>query len=201
MRVEVSVSGRKVDYEVSPRRIEKLIGPDDKLAVSMGLWDKFKDLFRAEKKSDVLAALRKLIYGGGKKGAQGVWLGEIAAFNRLKACSGDAYKDRFQYCVNDKQKVEFMIDGHVICKKAISEIVGHFSVNGVGLLDNYEAILARSGAAQGRGDGPGVACENELLERACAFYAANPVLKNVLKFFGFGREPMPTPFVGGGVIQ
>jgi len=47
---------------MSSSRLDKMLSGDEKTSLYMGFWDKFKNLFRSERKQDVLKALYDLIH-------------------------------------------------------------------------------------------------------------------------------------------
>jgi hypothetical protein len=48
--------GNYQNYQINESRVNRMMSSDRAEATHMGIWDKFKDLFRTEKKSDALNA-------------------------------------------------------------------------------------------------------------------------------------------------
>jgi len=81
----------------------------------MGLWDKFKDLFRTEKKKDALNELYNCVHVDNS-------LTKLGAFERLKGFSGEAYKDLFKIEMV-QSSIECSIDRHRVCDIKLSQLM------------------------------------------------------------------------------
>ncbi|EAB5051900.1 type III secretion system effector SopD2 [Salmonella enterica] len=114
--------GNRHNYEVNHSRLARLMNPDKEEALYMGLWDRFKDYFRAQKKREVLEVLHTLMYGCARENQAELnvditGMEQIHAFTQLTQYANPSQQDRFvmRFDMNQKQ-VLFEIDGKVIDK-------------------------------------------------------------------------------------
>ncbi|EBN1281107.1 type III secretion system effector SopD2 [Salmonella enterica] len=119
-------------YEVNHTRIARLLSSDKKEALYMGLWDRFKELFRTHKKKEALEALHTLIHGcdSEKQAELGVdvsGMNKIYAFEQLKQYANPAQQGRFamRFDVNQTE-ILFLIDGQVIDKYNLKRLLNVF---------------------------------------------------------------------------
>ncbi|HCL5274918.1 TPA: type III secretion system effector SopD2 [Salmonella enterica] len=114
--------GNRHGYEVNHSRLARLMSPDKEEALYMGVWDRFKDHFRTQKKQEVLEVLYTLIHGCERENQAElnvdiVGMEKIHAFVQLKQYANPSQQDRFvmRFDMNQTQ-VLFEIDGKVIDK-------------------------------------------------------------------------------------
>ncbi|MCC7006677.1 MAG: hypothetical protein IT497_08540 [Ottowia sp.] len=62
MPISLSNFAGHSNFKMSSSRLDKMLSGDEKTSLYMGFWDKFKNLFRSERKQDVLKALYDLIH-------------------------------------------------------------------------------------------------------------------------------------------
>ncbi|EBX1355551.1 type III secretion system effector SopD2 [Salmonella enterica subsp. enterica serovar Okatie] len=114
--------GNRHDYEVNHSRLARLMSPDKEEALYMGVWDRFKDNFRTQKKQEVLEVLYTLIHGCERENqaelnVNTVGMDKIHAFAQLKQYANPAQQDRFVMHFDMHQtQILFEIDGKVIDK-------------------------------------------------------------------------------------
>lgn len=110
----VSLSfGNHHSYEINESRVNRMMSSDRAEATHMGLWDRFKDLFRTDKKSEALNELYNLLHSDNKAD-----FGPITAFNKLSELAGEGNKNKFQVKLDNGFKdIVFSIDGEKICTK------------------------------------------------------------------------------------
>lgn len=127
--------GTHNNYSIDLNRANKLMSSDIKEATHMGLWDKFKDLFRTEKKSDVLNELYNLLHSDNKTN-----FGPITAFNKLSELAGEGNKNKFQIKLDNNCKdIVFSIDGEKICTKDyIDTLKNSYFENGENFLKDFK---------------------------------------------------------------
>lgn len=107
--------GDHQNYQINESRVTRMMSSDQKEATHMGLWDKFKDIFRTEKKADALNELYNCIHG--EKG-----LTKLGAFEKLKSFSGEAYKERFNTKIA-QDSIVCSIDQHRVCGIGLKEVM------------------------------------------------------------------------------
>lgn len=66
--------GNHHHYEINRSRLVRLMNSDKEQALYMGVWDRFKDNFRTQKKQDALEVLYTLIHGCGRESKRSVTL-------------------------------------------------------------------------------------------------------------------------------
>ncbi|EAA9932745.1 type III secretion system effector SopD2 [Salmonella enterica subsp. salamae] len=114
--------GNRHGYEVNDSRIARLMSSDKQEALYMGVWDRFKDHFRTQKKQEVLEVLHTLIHGCERENqaelnVDTVGMEKIHAFAQLKQYADPSQQDRFVMRFDLSQtQVLFEIDGKVIEK-------------------------------------------------------------------------------------
>ncbi|ECC1670933.1 type III secretion system effector SopD2 [Salmonella enterica] len=114
--------GNRHGYEVNHSRIARLMSSDKQEALYMGVWDRFKDHFRTQKKQEVLEVLHTLIHGCERENqaelnVDTVGMEKIHAFAQLKQYADPSQQDRFVMRFDLSQtQVLFEIDGKVIEK-------------------------------------------------------------------------------------
>ncbi|ECG8590318.1 type III secretion system effector SopD2 [Salmonella enterica subsp. salamae] len=121
--------GNNYNYDINVSRLARLMNPDKDEALYMGTWDKFKDLFRENKKQHVLEVLHTLLHGGDN--AQYAEcevdieaMAKIHAFGKLKQFADPAHRDRFAAHFDaDQTHVMFSIDREVINKCSLRRIL------------------------------------------------------------------------------
>ncbi len=114
--------GNHHGYEVNDSRIARLMSSDKQEALYMGVWDRFKDHFRTQKKQEVLEVLHTLIHGCERENqaelnVDTVGMEKIHAFVQLKQYANPSQQDRFVMRFDLSQtQILFEIDGKVIEK-------------------------------------------------------------------------------------
>ncbi|EAA4437615.1 TPA: type III secretion system effector SopD2 [Salmonella enterica subsp. salamae serovar 21:z10:[z6]] len=114
--------GNRHGYEVNHSRIARLMSSDKQEALYMGVWDRFKDHFRTQKKQEVLEVLHTLIHGCERENqaelnVDTVGMEKIHAFAQLKQYADPSQQDRFVMRFDLSQtQILFEIDGKVIEK-------------------------------------------------------------------------------------
>ncbi|EAR6709881.1 type III secretion system effector SopD2 [Salmonella enterica] len=114
--------GNRHGYEVNHSRIARLMSSDKQEALYMGVWDRFKDHFRTQKKQEVLEVLHTLIHGcerenQAKLNVDTVGMEKIHAFAQLKQYADPSQQDRFVMRFDLSQtQILFEIDGKVMEK-------------------------------------------------------------------------------------
>lgn len=114
--------GNRHNYEINHSRIARLMSSDKQEALYMGVWDRFKDHFRTQKKQEVLEVLHTLIHGCERENqaelnVDTVGMVKIHAFAQLKQYADPSQQDRFVMRFDLSQtQVLFEIDGKVIEK-------------------------------------------------------------------------------------
>ncbi|EDU6202280.1 type III secretion system effector SopD2 [Salmonella enterica subsp. salamae] len=114
--------GNRHNYEINHSRIARLMSSDKQEALYMGVWDRFKDHFRTQKKQEVLEVLHTLIHGCERENqaelnVDTVGMEKIHAFAQLKQYADPSQQDRFVMRFDLSQtQVLFEIDGKVIEK-------------------------------------------------------------------------------------
>jgi len=103
------------NYQINESRVARMMNSDRVEATHMGLWDKFKDLFRTEKKKDALNELYNCVHVDNS-------LTKLGAFERLKGFSGEAYKDLFKIEMV-QSSIECSIDRHRVCDIKLSQLM------------------------------------------------------------------------------
>ncbi|ECJ2454635.1 type III secretion system effector SopD2 [Salmonella enterica] len=114
--------GNRHNYEINHSRIARLMSSDKQEALYMGVWDRFKDHFRTQKKQEVLEVLHTLIHGCERENqaelnVDTVGMEKIHAFVQLKQYANPSQQDRFVMRFDLSQtQILFEIDGKVIEK-------------------------------------------------------------------------------------
>ncbi|EAB2009210.1 type III secretion system effector SopD2 [Salmonella enterica] len=114
--------GNRHGYEVNHSRIARLMSSDKQEALYMGVWDRFKDHFRTQKKQEVLEVLHTLIHGCERENqaelnVDTVGMEKIHAFAQLKQYADPSQQDRFVMRFDLSQtQILFEIDGKVMEK-------------------------------------------------------------------------------------
>ncbi|EAR2001417.1 type III secretion system effector SopD2 [Salmonella enterica] len=114
--------GNRHGYEVNHSRIARLMSSDKQEALYMGVWDRFKDHFRTQKKQEVLEVLHTLIHGCERENqaelnVDTVGMEKIHAFAQLKQYADPSQQDRFVMRFDLSQtQILFEIDGKLIEK-------------------------------------------------------------------------------------
>ncbi|WP_083339003.1 hypothetical protein [Chromobacterium sphagni] len=129
MSTSIHVNTRQTAFSLSNERAARMMSGDKQTATHMGLWDKFKDLFRAEKKQDALNTLFELT---------NTWRGpshSFYAFNQLAQMATTNNRTLFTIAVSPDQtgyKISYCISGHAVKTEQVS-------------LEARDMILARLG--------------------------------------------------------
>ncbi|ECP9864318.1 pathogenicity island 1 protein SopD2, partial [Salmonella enterica] len=127
--------GNHHHYEINRSRLVRLMNSDKEQALYMGVWDRFKDNFRTQKKQDALEVLYTLIHGCGreKQAERDVdtdAMDKIHAFEKLRLYADPSQQDRFVMDFDITQtQIKFWIDGEVISKCSLQRLLN--------LSDNY----------------------------------------------------------------
>ncbi|ECJ2472173.1 pathogenicity island 1 protein SopD2, partial [Salmonella enterica] len=114
--------GNHHNYEINASRLAHLMSSDKEEALYMGVWDRFKDNFRTQKKQEALEALYTLIHGCRRENQAELnvdtdGMDKIHAFVQLKKYTNPSQQDRFVMRFDLSQtQVLFEIDGKVIEK-------------------------------------------------------------------------------------
>ncbi|ECJ2264538.1 type III secretion system effector SopD2 [Salmonella enterica subsp. salamae] len=114
--------GNHHNYEINHSRIVRLMSSDKEKALYMGIWDRFKDHFRTQKKQEVLEVLHTLIHGCERENQAELnvdiaGMEKIHAFVQLKQYANPSQQDRFVMRFDLSQtQILFEIDGKVIEK-------------------------------------------------------------------------------------
>ncbi|EBP0098133.1 type III secretion system effector SopD2 [Salmonella enterica] len=114
--------GNRHNYEINHSRIARLMSSDKQEALYMGVWDRFKDHFRTQKKQEALEVLHTLIHGCERENQAELnvdiaGMEKIHAFVQLKQYANPSQQDRFVMRFDLSQtQVLFEIDGKVIEK-------------------------------------------------------------------------------------
>ncbi|ECS8716925.1 type III secretion system effector SopD2 [Salmonella enterica] len=114
--------GNQHNYEINHSRIARLMSSDKEKALYMGVWDRFKDHFRTQKKQEVLEVLHTLIHGCERENQAELnvdiaGMEKIHAFVQLKQYADPSQQDRFVMRFDLSQtQILFEIDGKVIEK-------------------------------------------------------------------------------------
>lgn len=101
--------------ELSTDRIEKMIVGNKEDALYMGLWDRFKDFFRYEKKADALQEMYDLIHDHHTEN-QSPFLSSIVAFERIKSLAHEEFQPLFNIEV-DNERYHYLLNSVQLCEK------------------------------------------------------------------------------------
>jgi len=107
--------GNYNNYNVSESRMSKMMQADRKSATHMNIWERFKDLFRIDKKSNAYNELYNIVHDS--EGCD-----KLDAFNKLKNCAKSEYQHLFRkdiFC-ND---VVFFIGSERISETSIQKLI------------------------------------------------------------------------------
>lgn len=107
--------GNYNNYSMSESRVSMMMQEDRKSATSMNLWERFKDLFRTDKKSDAYNELYNIVHDteGGDK---------LDIFNKLKSCAKSEHQHLFRkeiFC----DDVVFFIGSERISETPIQKLI------------------------------------------------------------------------------
>ena len=138
MTVSLSLSNSQ-SYQINESRIDRMMSSDREKATEMGLWDRFKDLFRSDKKSEALNELYNLIHGN-NSGSNTFSLGSVSTFEKLRSMAGEAHQDLFSYHESNGS-IEFHIDGHHVHTEPYENIIRNSKFSdGTDVLSGYRQI-------------------------------------------------------------
>lgn len=180
---------------ISRNRLNTLLSAKNKdEATAMGLWDRFKDLFRTNKKKEVLSNLYDFITNEQPIKNTCVTecdLGCVSLFNKLKECANEAHQDLFktEYDTN-KNEISFFIESKKIKTVPTLEVLRSISVGGENLLGNYSRILIKH-CREGSG---GLLSKQSILgaddfrKISKTFFSNNPELESFLKNCGITQD-------------
>lgn len=186
----LQVSMHNSTYTLSDSRVQRMFTADNKKeATYMGLWDRFKDLFRSDKKSEVLSHLYDFLHSCERSSTGeapvGCHLGPLTIFENLTSCANESYKGLFKTEYNtDTDTVSFFLGPHELRTFSLLDIIKSITVNGNNFLENFGCIVmghyqqshqAVSGAKHGTLYGTDM-----LLEHRVLVYDAHPKLKAFL---------------------
>ncbi|KMN83401.1 hypothetical protein JW897_22825 [Chromobacterium alkanivorans] len=132
MSSSISFSAGGPAFSLSNERVARMMSGDRQTATHMGLWDKFKDVFRAEKKQDALNTLFKLVDSQSPARSFDI-------FNRLAQLATPSNRTLFTVAVAPEQgggKISYCINGQPLKTERLSP-------------EGREVILARLGAPLG----------------------------------------------------
>jgi len=116
--VTMSISldfGRYNNYEISDSRICKMMGGDRKNATKMNLWEQFKDLFRADKKSDAYNELYNMLHDTER-------CDKLDTFNKLKKLAKPEHQVLFKKEIF-RDNVKFSIGNECISTTSIQKLI------------------------------------------------------------------------------
>ncbi len=144
--MSVNING----YDLNYSRVSHLLSGNRYEATYMGLWDKFKDLFRTEKKEHALQTLFDILYRDravchgieqSDTSANG-WYGIISVFEKLKSYAGEAHKERFhtEFDTNNRT-ITLSIDNHIIKKIRMDIVLSDIAIDGRYFIADYQDIL------------------------------------------------------------
>jgi len=171
------------EYPVNQSRLDKMMNAENKNdAIYMGLWDRFKDIFRTEKKEEMLSTLYDLLHseqqGKPESETNGIHkrcdLGAVTTFERLKQCANEAHQHLFIMYIIDN-KIKFCIGQKVIKEMSVIDVLKNVSIGGLNLIDNYSSILRRFSMESCGKSGPDA---SDLRRTSGSFYGAYPELKD-----------------------
>lgn len=184
-------------YTLSESRIERMLNSDNKKdAIYMGLWDKFKDFFRSEKKADVLSNLYDLLHpvdstlstavGTSRAIPVGCQLGVLTVFKNLTSCAKEAHKDLFKASFDtDLDTITLSIGNHVLTTVYTIDVLKSITLDSKIFIDEYAPILRQHNYQNGGGAVEGA---DDLRKVAPSFYASHPELAAFLTESGITRE-------------
>ncbi|MCW2486319.1 hypothetical protein J5069_10470 [Candidatus Symbiopectobacterium sp. NZEC127] len=176
-------------YELNYSRVSHLLSGNRYEATHMGLWDKFKDLFRTEKKEHAIQTLYNILYQDrapcqGVESSDGVdipsnhWYGVISVFEKLKSYAGEAHKDRFHSEFDtDTRTITLSIDNHIIKKIRMDIMLSDIAIDGRYFIADYQNILR---STHSRSSSLGSLKENNESFIFHDFYSRFPKLHNIL---------------------
>lgn len=183
--MSINVNG----YELNYSRVSHLLSGNRYEATHMGLWDKFKDLFRTEKKEHALQALYDILYQD-RACCQGIknseesdassngWYGIISVFEKLKSYAGEAHKDRFHSEFDtDSRTITLSIDNHIIKKIRMDIMLSDIAIDGRYFITHYQDILR---STHSRGSSLGSLKDNNESFNFHDFYSRFPELEKIL---------------------
>lgn len=120
MSISIKIPHSDSLYQISETRTERLLSGDKKQATYMGLWDKFKDYFRSEKKAEVMERLYDFIHSTddsaiheGPKDYTS-FSKEITSFLLLKSLATEQHKSDFLVVSNPDKGIDFHIGSEKI---------------------------------------------------------------------------------------
>ncbi|AUH49618.1 hypothetical protein CXB49_01585 [Chromobacterium sp. ATCC 53434] len=181
MSTSISLDTRQTAFSLSNERVSRMMSGDKQTATHMGLWDKFKDLFRSEKKQEALNALFELT---------NTWRGpsqSFYAFNQLAQMATPNNRTLFTVAVSPEQdgyRLDYCISGHPVRTEQVTPAA-------------RDMILARMGQPTGAEhlEKPVLSLEEHRRE-------VSPEQVNQLKDSDFGSGGVHKRFhAGTGVLQ
>lgn len=89
---------------ISDNRIDRMKSSDRSEATRMTLWDKFKDLFRSDKKADALNALYETIHYSMSSKVR------LEVFDFMISCAKEEHQDRFTKALDNSGNIILFID-------------------------------------------------------------------------------------------
>lgn len=116
MSSSIRFDAARPTFSLSNERLTHMLSGDLQTATHMGLWDKFKDLFRADKKQDALNALFTLVDCQGPARS-------FHAFNALARMATPDNRTLFTIAVEPNQdggKISYSINGQVVKAEQVS---------------------------------------------------------------------------------
>ncbi|MBP4044444.1 hypothetical protein [Chromobacterium violaceum] len=133
MSSSINLNTRQSAFSLSNERAARMMSGDKQTATHMGLWDRFKDLFRSEKKQDALNALFDLV-----NSQQGP-ARSFHVFNQLAQMAAPDNRTLFTVALTSDLagcKASYCISGHPVRTEKVSS-------------EEREVMLARLGVPPG----------------------------------------------------
>lgn len=133
MSSSINLNTRQSAFSLSNERAARMMSGDKQTATHMGLWDRFKDLFRSEKKQDALNALFDLV-----NSQQGP-ARSFHVFNQLAQMAAPDNRTLFTVALTSDLagcKASYCISGHPVRTEQVSP-------------EEREVMLARLGVPPG----------------------------------------------------
>lgn len=131
MSISVLMPNSSSLYEIDETRVERLLSGDKKYATYMGLWDRFKDYFRSEKKAEAIERLYDFIHSddislqeenkNNDPFPKTIWF-----FEKLKSLTNDNNKESFHTEINPYEGIDFYIGSHKV--KSLDNCIASYAL-------------------------------------------------------------------------
>lgn len=132
-------------FEINESRIHRLLSEDKKYAIYMGVWDKIKEFFRPEKKSEAIEQLYDFIHNTNADNSQVLEDGQRAlpeilwSFDKLKSLAFDNQKELFRIVKNPYDGLDFCIGSNVV--KSVDSCYSDYCIYTINTNDGLKDLI------------------------------------------------------------